>query len=107
MDRVDPLRIARERERLIPTDKLSWEELLHLLHLADMYRRCYYQSMLNQTPVDEFEFSDAQYMEALQNAILSVDWRWLVPCLMSMVPGGVPIPSGAHGGNGMPEDASA
>lgn len=90
LDRLDPLRIAKERNRLIPTDKLNWEELLHLLHSADMVRRCYYQSMLDQTPVDEFEFSDRQYMEALHNGILSVDWRWLVPCLMSMVPGGVP-----------------
>lgn len=90
LDRVDPLRIARERNRLIPAGKLSWKELLHLLHSADMVRRCYYQSMLDQTPVEAFEFSDSQYMEALHSAILSVDWRWLVPCMISMVPGGVP-----------------
>jgi len=90
LDRLDPMRIARERKRLIPTDKLDWEELLHLLHSADMYRSCYYQSMLDHAPLDEFAFSKTQYIEALHDAILSVDWRWLVPCLMSMIPGAVP-----------------
>jgi zinc-ribbon domain len=90
LDRLDPMRIARERKGLIPTDKLDWEELLHFLHLADMYRSCYYQSMLDHVPLDEFVFSKTQYIEDLHDAILSVDWRWLVPCLMSMIPGAVP-----------------
>ncbi|MCX6993994.1 MAG: zinc ribbon domain-containing protein [Kiritimatiellaeota bacterium] len=89
LDRVDPLRLAASRGQAA-TGKLTWVQLLYFLHSVDMYRRCYYRSMLDQAPVDEFEFSETEYLEDLQNSVLSADWRWLVPCLMSMVPRAVP-----------------
>jgi hypothetical protein len=87
---VDPAGLAQVGERVSP-GVMDFGELLHLLHTADMYRRLYYESMLDYIPAGELTFSAAHYAEAMHNAVTSGDYRWLVPCLLYMLPNGRPV----------------
>lgn len=87
---VDPAGLAQIGEGVAPGG-MEFGQLLHLLHTADMYRRLYYESMLDFIPASELTFSPAHYAEAMHNAVTSGDYRWLVPCLLFMLPNGRPL----------------
>jgi len=95
--KVDPMGLSQPGEQVIP-DPMNYQQLLHLLHTADMYRRLYYQSMLDYIPVSDLTFSTFQYAEAMRDSVSSGDYRWLVPSLLYMLPQGMPL-----GVNGLSE----
>jgi hypothetical protein len=62
---------------------------VHLLHAADTFRRGHYQSMLDYVP-EQSSFGTVDYAQHLREAVSSIDHRWLLPCLLMLLPEAVP-----------------
>lgn len=86
---VDPIGLSQPGEPMA-SGPMSYGQLLHLLHTADVYRRLYYESMLDYIPSTEFVFSSVRYASILSDATFSEDYRWLAPCLLYMLPHAIP-----------------
>lgn len=69
---------------------LTPDELLHVLHLADMFRRVHHQSQLDYLPLEVPRFSLGDYTTALTSALFSQDYRSLLPCLLTLTPSSFP-----------------
>lgn len=62
------------------------DEFICLLNSIDMYRKCYYESMLGYKRNDVIKFTVQEYTDQLNDVVAGKDIRWLTPCFMLLVP---------------------
>lgn len=87
---LNPSGLVQARDTIV-SRVLTRDELIHLLHAADMFRRIHYQSQLDYLPLSEPRFALGDYTTALTSALCSQDYRSLLPCLLMMTPSVFPV----------------
>ncbi|MEI8374161.1 MAG: zinc ribbon domain-containing protein [Planctomycetota bacterium] len=90
IDVINPQGLMHAAPCRIPR-QMTHSQLVHALHLIDMYRRCYYQSMLDYTVAGEPEFGEVQFAGTMGEALTSVDYRWVLPSARIMAPTSLPL----------------